>query len=261
MGAVRTIARGGARWYVKPDGSRVPGVTSIIDMLPKPHLVYWAARMTAEAALDNLAAVHALASDREGAIDYLKNAHVRYTRGRARLGSAAHDMFERMLRGEVVRHVGMELEPYRRHFAEFLDRVQPELVAAEDVAWSDRHGYAGSPDAIVRVDGEIVIMDWKTSRDVYPSVALQLAAYAHADYLIADGTEMPMPQIEAGAVLHVVPERWELRPVNITAPVFQVFCALREVFNWEKEGGIRALGRPVESGGLLVTGTERRKGA
>lgn len=262
MGAVRTIKRGGSRFYVHPDnGKKAPGVTSIINMLPAPYLTYWAAKMTAEAAISNWDVVVRLAeSDPVGAVDYLKGAHTRYTKARAEVGSAAHDLFERMIRGETVRRADPDLEPYRRHFADFLDKVQPELLGAEDVAWSDTHDYAGSFDALLLIGYETVICDWKTSKDAYPSVALQLAAYAHADYVITpDGEQHDMPSIDAGAVLHITPERWELKPVDISHRVFEIFLALRKVFDWDRELSKGVLGPAVESGGEIVTGTQRRR--
>lgn len=266
MGRVNTIQRGGSRFYVEPDsGIKAPGVTSIVGMLPKPFLVWWAAKMTAESAVENIDAVSALAkSDPDAAVDMLKGAHRRYTKSRSDLGSAAHDMFERIMRGERVRHVGIDLEPYRRHFCEFLDEVQPELVSAEDVMWSDVHNYAGSSDAILRIvdatAGPVnVLVDWKTSKDTYPDVALQLSAYAHADRIInADGQSSPMPEIHAGAVLHVTAERWAFKPVNISEDVFGYFLALRRVFDWDRDVSKGVLGKPIASGGALVTGTERR---
>lgn len=266
MGKVKTIKRGGSRFYIRPeDGHKAPGVTSIVGMLPKSFLTYWAAKLTAETAVDNLTAITALAeSDRDGAVDYLKGAHTRYTRSRAKIGTDAHDMFERMIRGEDVRRVGMDLEPYRAHFAEFLDRVQPRLISAEDVMWSDTHDYAGSSDAILEMEDDdgtpvIVMADWKTSKSAYPDVALQLSAYAHADRIItADGESRPMTEIEAGAVLHITPQRWELIPVRIDQPVFDYFLALRQVFDWDREMSKGVLGKPIASGGRMVTGTQRR---
>jgi hypothetical protein len=169
----------------------------------------------------------------------------------------------------------MDLEPYRRNFAEFLDAVNPELVRAEDVAWSDTHGYAGSFDAMLNVwvdpvtrkatsdrSGEpvLVVADWKTSKSTYPEVALQMAAYAHADKIIApDGAEESMPEFDGGAVLHITPEQWAFKPVRIDRDVFSVFLALRKVFDWDRELSRSVIGKPLaKSGGALVTGTQRR---
>lgn len=274
-GTVRTIKRGGSRWYVDPvTAIKYPGVTSIIAMLPKPFLVWWAARMTAETAVANLPAVTAIAErDEVGAVDYLRNSHSRYTKLRARIGSEAHDLFERMARGEFVGRVHPDLEPYRAGFAEFLDVVRPELVRAEDIAWSDTHQYAGSFDAILRVqlgeDGKpdhengtwhLLIVDWKTSKSTYPDVALQMAAYAHAEKIIApDGTFEPMPEFDGAAVLHITADGWEFKPVRIDREVFDVFLTLRRVFTWDRETSKSVIGRAIaESARRLITGTQRR---
>ncbi|MFG2916269.1 hypothetical protein ACGF0D_25685 [Kitasatospora sp. NPDC048298] len=274
-GRIRTIKRGGSRWYVDPETAiKYPGVTSVLSMLPKPFLVWWAARLTAETAVANLPAVTSIAErDEQGAVDYLRNAHSRYTKLRARIGSDAHDLFERMLRGEIIGRVHPDLEPYRQGFAEFLDAVRPELVRAEDIAWSDTHQYAGSFDAIIRIrlgeDGKpdhehgtwvTLIVDWKTSKSTYPDVALQMAAYAHADKLISpDGTEESMPEVDGAAVLHITPEGWAFKPVDISRDVFDVFLTLRRVFDWDRETSKSVIGRAIIEGARgIVTGTQRR---
>ncbi|GAB7185941.1 hypothetical protein ATKI12_5772 [Kitasatospora sp. Ki12] len=273
-GTVRTIRRGGARWYVHPEThDKNPGVTSVLSMIPKPFLAFWNARMVAELAVDSIDFVAKMAArDRAGAVDYLKGAATRYTRARARVGSDAHDLFERLLRGEQVDRVGPDLEPYKRHFIEFLDVVRPELVHAEDVCWNDTVGYAGSFDAILRVrlgkdgsldpDGvpQLLIVDWKTSRDTYPEVALQLSAYRHAERIIhADGSEEPMPVVYGAAVLHITDQGWAFKPVRSGEEVFAVFRDLRRIFDWDREQSGTVIGRALAASvGPLVTGTQRR---
>lgn len=275
-GKVRTIQRGGSRFYVNPETDlKVPGVTSVVGMLPKPFLQFWNAKMVAELAVDSLPFVQQMAErDRQGAIDYLKGAARRYTKVRADVGSDAHDLFERLIRGEPVARVHPDLEPYRRNFVDFLDKVNPELVRAEDVAWSDTHEYAGSFDGILRVwldeDGKptpdrsgephLLIVDWKTSKDTYPDVALQMAAYAHADVIIgADGKREPMPEFDGAAVLHITPDQWAFKPVNISEAVFGYFVTLRKVFDWDREASKTVIGRPIAASvGRIVTGTQRR---
>ncbi|MFF1597703.1 hypothetical protein ACFVYV_09425 [Streptomyces mirabilis] len=295
MANVKTVQRGGSRFYVDQETRvTVPGVTSTIGMLPKPFLRFWGQKLVAEAAVNSFAFLsQMIATAGEGAaVDYLKGAPNRYTKLRANIGSDAHDMFERMIRGEgrlterdafgqfLVR-VHPDMEPYRRGFAEFLDAVNPELVRAEDIAWSDIHQYAGSFDAILRVwviegpDGKLtidpthgpgshpvlLIVDWKTSKDTYPDVALQMSAYAHADKLIdSDGNEEPMPEFDGAAVLHITPEQWAFKPVDISVEVFDFFLALRKVFDWDRTKSKTVLGKPLSASqyGKLVTGTQRR---
>jgi hypothetical protein len=276
--AIRTVHKGGGRFYFDTDAPeiRVPGVTSVIGMLAKPFLQHWAAKMTAELAVDSIDFVQRMAErDRDGAISYLSGAARRYTKTRSDVGSEAHDLFERMIRGQHIGRVGMDMEPYRRHFAEFLDAVNPELIRAEDVAWSDTHQYAGSFDGMLRVwvDPEtkkatpdrsgvpaLVMGDWKTGKNTYPEVALQMAAYAFADRIISpDGASEPMPEFDGGAVLHITDEQWAFKPVRIDRDVFDVFLSLRHLFDWDREISKTVLGKPLaKSYGALVTGTQRR---
>lgn len=272
--------RGGSRFYVNPE-TRVtaPGVTSIIGMLPKPFLRFWSTKMTAELAVDSLPFIQEMAdtAGRDAAVDYLKGASTRYTKVRANVGSDAHDLFERMIRGEVIESVHPDLIRYRDNFAEFLDVVQPKLIGAEDVAWSDEHNYAGSFDAVLEVllsvdsagntvidleGGEptLIMDDWKTSKATYADVALQMSAYSNADRIIrSDGSHVPMPEFGGAAVLHITPDQWAFKPVRADEAVFEFFLALRKIFDWDREFSKDVIGRAIASGGRkLTTGTQRR---
>jgi hypothetical protein len=265
MAGVSTIKRGGSRFYVDPDDGdiKVPGVTSVVGMLPKDFLTFWAAKEAAEAAVGNWDIVGKLIQrDPKGAVDYLKGAHRRKSTAASDLGSAAHDLFERLARGETVhdRHVHMDVKPHVRWFREFLQEVQPEFLYLEETVWSDTHRYAGSFDAIARIGGETVVLDWKTSKAIYDSVALQLSAYRYADRIIlADtGESVDIPEMAGGAALNVRPEGWALHPVQCDKTVFDTFLHLRGVFDWETAGKKKVVGKPIASGGEFVTGTQRR---
>lgn len=279
MPKVRTIYRGGSRFYVHPTNLEIvhPGVTSILGMLAKQQfLAPWSAKLAAELAVDSIDFVADMAArDRDGAVDYLKGAARRYTKVRADLGSEAHDLFERLIRGEYVGRVRADLTPYVEHFREFLEAVNPELVRAEDVAWSDTYGYAGSFDVVMRVwldaDGNptpdrsgtphLIMGDWKTSKATYPDVALQMAAYMNADFIIdADGVRSPMPKFDGAAVLHVTDTTWAFKPVETGPEVFAEFLRLRGTFDWDRHLSRKVIGKPIakKAGGKLQTGTQRR---
>lgn len=277
--AIRTVRKGGARFYVNP-ATRIsyPGVTSVLGMQPKTFLGYWRSKMTAELAVNSFPFLQEMVerAGEQAAVDYLKGAADRYTKARASIGSEAHDIFERIIRGEDVGRQRKDLEPYRQNFMEFMEVVRPVLVSAEDIAWSDTHQYAGSYDIIMRVqlskdaNGNLVpdhvngqwyqlIGDWKTSKDTYPDVALQMSAYAHADKLIsADGSERAVPEFDGAAVLHITDKTWAFKPVKADREVFEYFLALRKMFDWDRGASKDVIGRPIATGGRMVTGTERR---
>jgi hypothetical protein len=210
-------------------------------------------------------------NDRDGAVKYLSGAARRYTKIRSDFGSEAHDLFERMIRGEVVRSVSPDLVHVFKHFAEFLAAVNPQLLRTEDVAWSDTYGYAGSFDAILIVwldaDGyptpdrsgtpRILIVDWKTSKDTHAEVAMQLAAYANADYILDDdGQRAEMPEIAGGAVLHITDKGWAFIPVKLRTAM-PYFLHLLGMVGWDTDSRTM-LGKPIAGSGRIVTGTQRR---
>ncbi|MFD0044760.1 hypothetical protein ACFVGV_06170 [Pseudarthrobacter scleromae] len=250
---VGTIKRGGARFYVNPDDGaiKVPGVTSIVGMLPKEFLRYWAAKMVAEEAVaDPGTLVNMVLRDPSAAIDHLKKAPDRNTRKAADVGTAAHDLFERLAKGQPIGRVHPDLEPFVRHFSEFLDKAQPEYHFMEETVWSDTHEYAGSFDAFATIQGEKVWIDNKTTRSgIHEEVGVQLAAYRFADSIIRqDGGRIPMPKADGGAVLHIRPEGWKLVPVRCDEEMFDVFLHLREIFRYEKEIKGTIVGREIFSG-------------
>jgi hypothetical protein len=231
---VNTIKRGGSRFYVDPDsGAKVPGVTSVVGMLPKGFLMYWAAKMAAEFAVDNLAVVNALAAaDRTGAIDLIKGASRRYTAQAGETGTAVHGYFEERMLGKPGR-VTPDIADFVPHVEAFLDRWQPEVLYVEDTVWSDTHGYAGSFDAIVNIEGETVVLDAKTSKSgVHAETALQLAAYRYADRIVTRDN-VAVPELTGGAVLHLRPEGYKLIPIACGEREFEFFLTLRQVFEWE----------------------------
>lgn len=262
---VSTIKRQGARFYVDPDDGavKVPGVTSVVGMLPKDFLRYWASKEVATTAVEELGTlVSMVLRDPSAAIDHLKKAPDRNTRKAADIGTAAHDLFERQAKGEKLGRVHPDLEPFSRHFDDFLQTAQPEYHFMEETVWSDKHKYAGSFDAYATIDGERVWIDNKTTRSgIHAEVGLQLAAYRFADHILReDGSRVPMPKADGGAVVHVRPEGWKLVPVKCDEELFEVFLHLREIFKYEKEikGGI--VGREVYSGpaDAATSGPKRR---
>lgn len=250
MPKINTIKRGGSRFYVHPDdGTKAVGVTSVVGMLPKDFLRYWAAKSVAEGAVANIGAIVTLAmNDPAAAVDMLKRTPDRDTRQAAETGTEAHAIFEKMVEtGNLHPRVHPDYEPYAEHFRAFLAECQPEYTMTEETVWSEAHGYAGSFDALATISGEPVWLDYKTTRSgVHEDVALQLSAYAHADYVLRpDGSRIPLPKVESGAVLHVRPEGWKLVPVRIDDEIFGTFLHLLAVHAWERGGKGSVLGNPV----------------
>ena len=248
-----TVKKGGARFYVDPvTNDEAIGVTSVLNNLPKPFLAFWRAKVVAESAFDGFGALADFVQrgDRDAAIDWLKRAPGRSTGNSATIGTDVHDLCERIAKGENVDPVHPDLQPYVDGFKAFIAEFKPEFLFLEQTVWSEKHGYAGSFDAIAKIDGQTVIIDWKTTKSgVHAEVALQLAAYANADYILnEDGTRTDLPKIDAAAVVHLRPDKWGLHPIRHGDPdLMETFLSLMTVGTWEKQGSKKTVGKAQQS--------------
>ena len=110
-------------------------------------------------------------------------------RGGSRRGTDVHKAAEQLALG-VIPEVEPEIEPYVEQYRRFLEDFQPEFVMAEAPVYSKTYGFAGTLDAVAKIDGKQVVVDMKTtahgpnsgkSRPPFAEVALQLTLYRRAE--------------------------------------------------------------------------------
>lgn len=65
-------------------------------------------------------------------------------------------------------------------YRDFLDEMQPELLAQEITSFGDV--YAGTADKIFRIGKDIWVVDLKTSQYIWPEHELQISSYAHMQF-------------------------------------------------------------------------------
>lgn len=233
----RNTARG--HHYVDATGARVPGVTSILsDGVPKPALINWAANATAEAAVDQWDELADLPVAQR--LKRLQGARWAEKDRAANRGTEVHALAEQLIKGETV-HAGDEIAGHVEAYARFLDEFQVQAVEVEFAVVSHRHGYAGTGDLIadLAINGggaQRWLLDLKTTRSgIFGETALQLAAYRHADALLApDGTERPMPPVQGCAAVHIRGDGYSLIPVAADEQVFRTFLYVAQVAQFTK---------------------------
>jgi len=231
--AQATTSPGGYRVY-RWAGRAFPSVTAVISGgVPKPFLAPWAAKAAAEYAVANLDRLAQLPPGQ--AVREVKRAPWEQSGAAAGLGDAVHAAVEAHATGRPRPEVPAEAGPYLAAFDRFAAEHRPGFLLAERTVYSRRYGYAGTFDAICTLPGlGVVLLDVKTGRHVYPEACLQLAAYAAAEFVgDPDGrTEHPMPELDAGAVLHLRPGGYRLIPVPIGRAVLEAFLAALAVFRF-----------------------------
>lgn len=150
------------------NGRIVPSVTTILGVVDK-NLVRWAY---------NLGKSGVVLEDYQ---KYVNN-----------VGTLTHYFIETYLKGskadpEYVKTFGLEaLAEAKLCFGQFYNWSQDHNI--KPVATELRltgENYGGTLDALVMLDGSLTILDWKTSKMIYPNYYAQLAAYH--DLLVIDG--------------------------------------------------------------------------
>ena len=146
--------------YRNSQGTYVPGVTTVLNILDKPYLVAWANKLGLEG------------------IDSTK-----YRDEKGSIGTLAHYVIMCHLKGEAPdlseyselekKYAKIALKSFwlwkREH------SIMPILV--EEPLISDVHNYGGMIDLYCLLDGQYSLIDFKTGKSIYPEMFYQLAAY------------------------------------------------------------------------------------
>lgn len=103
------------------------------------------------------------------------------------VGSEVHKLIEDFLTiGNVLHPAGDASKPFVS-FMDWFAATKPKVLATEQIIYSKEYDYAGTYDALLEIDGKVVLCDVKTTNNsrvaphgIYPEMFLQLGAYAAA---------------------------------------------------------------------------------
>jgi hypothetical protein len=155
-----------------------PGVTTILNkVLAKEAIGPWMMRM----AIDWL---RVNPSDFDGA----SKAHVRKSDKGKDVGSEVHEAIELTLSDS---NQSVQLSPEAaKPFNAFMDwfvEAEPRVLGTEQIVYSRQYNFSGTFDALLEIDGEVILCDVKTTNasldapmGVYEKDFLQLGAYSLA---------------------------------------------------------------------------------
>jgi len=145
--------------YKLSDGTRVPGVTTILSVLSKPALIRWANKMGLSG------------------IDTAK-----YVDEAARAGTAAHEMIQCHLTGVAFdrsQYAEDLLDIAENGYLKYLDWEKQQTlddIHSEMMLVSEKNRYGGQIDLYCKLNGVYTLVDFKTnSSGVYPEMMHQTA--------------------------------------------------------------------------------------
>jgi len=149
--------------YYNAEGKRVPSVTTIISNCKLGSiegLLIWANRC----GLDG-------------------KSHREEANKAADIGSIVHDKIDAHIKEKEFDASQYDYEqldasePCFNAFLKWKEQTKFKLVESEVRLVSEKHGFAGTLDAVIEVDNTLMLCDWKTSNGVFVDYLIQLAAY------------------------------------------------------------------------------------
>lgn len=160
--------RGG--FYFKTPTDPYLSVTTVLQSISKPQLMYWFGREVYYAMLKDptLSEKDALAAPYA-------------TSGKAKdRGSTIHSIVEAYKStGMRIETVPVHLIGYATAFYDFMRDHKPQIIDQEKTVFDEEHRVAGTLDMYALVGESPMVIDIKTGKDIYPDFGLQLSAYAN----------------------------------------------------------------------------------
>ena len=167
-------------------GEFVPAVTSVLSttIAKQQFLMPWAVKIGAEWFKDNSEAFSQAEISIEDMVNGIKRAYKKKSVGAINIGRAVHEWCEQAIlwklgEAEIPSMPADEQAVNAINaFRDWVKQNEVEWLAAEQRVYSRTHKYAGTVDAVARVNGEFTVIDFKTSTRIYEEYYLQVAAYS-----------------------------------------------------------------------------------
>lgn len=180
-------------------------------------------------------------------------------------GTTVHHLGEQLARGEEV-DVPEALTGHVDSYIRFLDEWRPYGALLERVIVNRRWRYMGKFDMLAwfddlptwltdRIDHDPPyrgLVDIKTARSgIFAEVGLQLEAYRRGETMLEGDGEVPMPEVDFVAAIHVRADGYDVYAFDInttTKPTtFDIFLYAKMVSDWldYKEGAAATIKSPA----------------
>lgn len=127
----------------------------------------------------------------------------------------------------------------------FFEEHHFEPIILERPLWSPIDGFVGTPDYIGKIDGELAILDYKSSRRIYAEYWAQLAALQYMYQM-----EFPGQIIKRRYAVNIPKDGGDLqvekRGLDTFAADLDMFMACWTLYRWERENDDWKKGTPVQ---------------
>lgn len=163
----------------------VTNVTSVIDK-SRP-LIFWAVGLAKDYLMQNL---ESLIEDNKGdkiamLIEEAAQQHSIKKQKAADTGTQVHAWVEAFIKAKTKKdwpEIPRDPQVFNgvNAFLKWVDEYEVKFVSSEKIIYSKKHKYAGIMDAEAIIKRKTCVIDFKTSKAIYPEMRFQVAAYQAA---------------------------------------------------------------------------------
>ena len=224
-------------------GKLLTGVTTVLGVRAKDFLKWWTVKLMFETLVTQLKEVQGITQEKW--IEILgeaKKAHTVKSKEALMSGRIAHDMIEKYIK-ETIRNEEsfvlntskIEDEKVRSSVCAFMDwesKNKVEWLASELKLPSLKNMFAGTIDAVARINGVLTVVDFKTSNQMSEDYNLQTAAYyILLDENLEEGEERPVERL----ILRIPKDGSGFETKVVDTPLgfdCETFIHCREIYRW-----------------------------
>ena len=157
---------------------KIPSVTRVVDAVFPKYLVDWAATCGANYWKENY-------GEDNDMYNGILNAHKQISHRAQTIGLEVHKWIElyikvKMIDGETATEYPEAVKIPMQNFHDWVESREIEWLACEKKVYSRSWEYAGTIDALAKINGKLCVIDFKTSAKIYKEYYLQVSAYCNA---------------------------------------------------------------------------------
>lgn len=154
------------------------GVTTVLGVIAKPALIQWAANMAVDFIKSGSKGLTTFDKDFTALCEEARKAHTKKRDAAADIGKTVHSAIEEWVKNKTEPTLDAQGMKMFNNFKQWVSDNKVKFLENEKHLYSEKLFLAGICDALVEIDGQKWIYDWKTGGTrVYAEAFFQMGGY------------------------------------------------------------------------------------
>lgn len=232
------FTRGDIRYY-QYNKELYPSVTSILNIKINKYLAKWQVKYTAKYAIENIKQLQKFNKiDTDYAVDIVAGASKRHVEEASEKGKRVHRWIHKRESKDNTKEVSGFNQQYLKWVEDFdVETLEQEIVCISNWSEEDKPRYAGTIDAICKIDNESWLIDFKTSKAIKNDTFLQLVAYGFSKSYLKNNETIDKEKPQNYGIVHLQQNKYRFLKLDnqYIDHLYDVFSAYYKVFKFNQK--------------------------